>query len=478
MTTSMRTPTDLRFRRTAVILSLALAAGCSPEKVLGEAELPADTPDPRAVQTPAGAAAAHRGAVAEFRRAFGDERRSFISTGGLLTDELRAEDVGSPLGSVGADMPVDSRTLPEAQSDGTTPLSTPYGSLQAVRGLASQARGLLRDFAPDSLRPLIGHLHALQGYSEIFLAELFCSGVPLSTLDYHGDYTLKPGSSSAEIYEHAIVLFDSALALAGDSTRVLDLARVGKARALANLGRYADAAAVAADVADDFRYAFTFVNQPDGRNFAYYRLGANRPPIMADAEGINGLDYISSGDPRTAATPVGVTSRGVTRYQPDKYAATGDSPVVLASGLEARLIEAEAELAAGGPAWLATLNALRTDGTFTVTPDPLDPAQADTTWHAGSGDTEGLAPLEDPGTPEARVDLLFRERAFWLFLTGHRQGDLRRLVRQYGRLAEQVYPTGAYEGAGGRFGVHVTVPVPYAERQYNPLFGGCLSRGA
>jgi hypothetical protein len=35
----------------------------------------------------------------------------------------------------------------------------------------------------------------------------------------------------------------------------------------------------------------------------------------------------------------------------------------------------------------------------------------------------------DPGTANARVDLMFRERAFSLFGTSHRVGDLRRLSR-------------------------------------------------
>ena len=52
----------------------------------------------------------------------------------------------------------------------------------------------------------------------------------------------------------------------------------------------------------------------------------------------------------------------------------------------------------------------------------------------------GLDPLTDPGTPEARVDLLFSERAFWLFTRGTRLPDLRRLTEQYGRLVEDVFP--------------------------------------
>ena len=39
-------------------------------------------------------------------------------------------------------------------------------------------------------------------------------------------------------------------------------------------------------------------------------------------------------------------------------------------------------------------------------------------------------PTLDPGDAVGRENLLFRERAFWLFLTGHRMGDLRRLISQ------------------------------------------------
>jgi hypothetical protein len=131
---------------------------------------------------------------------------------------------------------------------------------------------------------------------------------------------------------------------------------------------------------------------------------------------------------------------------------TRDTPWPLATGVEARLIEAEAQLAAGG-AWLATLNALR-------------------------GTVSGLAPLADPGTPAARADLLFRERAFWLFGTGHRLGDLRRLVRQYGRPADSVFPSGPWV-KGGEYGNDVSFPIPQSEEN-NPQFkrAGCVTTRA
>ncbi|MBA3405368.1 MAG: hypothetical protein H0U13_11905 [Gemmatimonadaceae bacterium] len=37
-----------------------------------------------------------------------------------------------------------------------------------------------------------------------------------------------------------------------------------------------------------------------------------------------------------------------------------------------------------------------------------------------------LPPLVDPGTADARINLLFREKAFWTFSRGQRLGDLHR----------------------------------------------------
>jgi hypothetical protein len=129
--------------------------------------------------------------------------------------------------------------------------------------------------------------------------------------------------------------------------------------------------------------------------------------------------------------------------------------MVLVSGIEARLIEAEAALRAGNaPAWLATLNTLRSSA--------IAPA---------------MAPLTDPGTADGRINLLFSERAYWLFLAGHRLGDLRRLIRQYGRAANTLFPVGPYK-FGGNFGEDFVVPIDQSEFIYNPYLNGkaCLDR--
>src|SRR4029078_12751234 len=122
----------------------------------------------------------------------------------------------------------------------------------------------------------------------------------------------------------------------------------------------------------------------------------------------------------------------------------------LADGVEAELIRAEAQLQAKDAAgFLTTLNNLRGRAA-------LLPARG----YAGS-----LAPLTDPGTDVARQNLLFRERAYWLFLTAHRVRDLRRIIRTYGPGAETVFPTGPYlsNGRSTIYGTDTSFPIPVEE---------------
>jgi hypothetical protein len=219
-----------------------------------------------------------------------------------------------------------------------------------------------------------------------------------------------------------------------------------------DLGRYAQAAQVVIAVPDSFQYQST-ISWP----IAGYQFGAY---TVANQEGGNGLPFNTSDDPRAAVTASGSNVFGVPLFTPTKYAPGTTTPVVIASGVEARLIEAEADLRAGGSRWLMILDTLRTG--------------------------VGLPPLTDPGIGtlpagksafDVRLDLVMQERGYWLFLTGHRQGDLRRLVRNDHRPQQTVYPTGPYFGGQGAYGTDVTLPIPASERP-NPLFHGCLNREA
>jgi hypothetical protein len=159
-----------------------------------------------------------------------------------------------------------------------------------------------------------------------------------------------------------------------------------------------------------------------------------------------------------------------------KYASNGSTPIIMASGVEARLIEAEALLQKNDPEWLVKLNDLRATCT---------PGSACSPVLVSMSGVQPLPQIVDPGTKAAEVDTLFRERAAWLYLTGHRQGDMRRLIRQYpGRQPNTVYPIGPYPLYPGgdlrytQYGSDITMPPPESERTVNPKYSGCLTRGA
>ena len=131
------------------------------------------------------------------------------------------------------------------------------------------------------------------------------------------------------------------------------------------------------------------------------------------------------------------------------------------TGIDARLIEAEARINAGDFAGMfATLNALRTS-TQTIGNKTIAAMPALTTA---------------PTTKDAALTLFFREKAFWQFGRGFRMGDLRRLIRQYGRTQDNVFPVGTWF-KGGAYGTDVNLPMVDTELT-NPNYHGCLDRNA
>ena len=181
---------------------------------------------------------------------------------------------------------------------------------------------------------------------------------------------------------------------------------------------------------------------------------------VADGEGGVGLPFFSAQDTRVPADTLdedgdGIADTGLdlitTQVNLFKYP-DGSASVSVADGIEARLIEAEAQLQGSDRSGMTTtLNDLRD-----AFPDLA------------------LNSLATPGTQTAGEDLLFAERAFWLYATGHRLGDLRRLMRQYGRAEDDVFPNGAYH-KGGSYGSDVNLPLPI-EEENNPNSVGCLDR--
>ncbi len=449
----------LSIRLVMVCASCIALTGCSLSDLVNNVELPSDIIDPKAVKNEAGALQMYRATVIRLADVVGggstDDayKQSFAVVSGVFTDEftLAQRDFGGWLRFT------DFRSTP---TDGADPYrglhNEPYRGLHAVRSLARETRGLLRRYASSTSSDLMGHLFAIEGMADVLLAELYCSGIPLSTIDFESDYTLTRGFSTVEVYQQALALFDSADVLLRDSTRIRHFLQIARARTLLGIGDYEAARVAIADVPSAYQYVLTYAST---RPKLVARM---RDVELGSREGVNGLPFLDGTDPRTLL--------------PSLSSAT--DPLVFSSGVEARLIEAEAALHAKESKWLSILNKLRTTCTTTdVCPHPEPP---------GDGGVAGLPLLSDPAegasysdaTANAnRLALIFEERGYWLLLTGHRQGDLRRWVRMYQRPAETVYPVGPYN-PGVEYGSDVNIPVPSVETQNNPLYGGCLNREA
>ena len=439
------------------ILTGVLSAAAMSCKDITDTQLPDGVEGPATYNNRQGAMRLTQATVNELSSAI----TRYIISSGLLTDEL-----GDASGSIGG----------KDQRSGRSIESPPHN----VRTFARLARGVVRKYVSGETSAWQARLFMYEAYAEILIADGWCSGVPLSTLDFEGDWTYKPGSTTDEIYMHAIQLLDSAAERAIDSLALQSAIRVLKARSQLALGRYAEARQTILGVHEGFRYdmriafdagADRLVTDPRYSAFISFASVSNH-------EGGNGLPYRSSDDNRTRSTPL-TNSAGVQTFFPVKYQTTGDSTsFTLTSGIEAQLILAEAALHENNaPQMMTILNSLRTSGTYTVDTIQLGGGgeRIDTLWNAGSGGVPGLHPFTDhPATTENQLKLLFSERAAWLFLTGSRQGDLRRLVRKYGMDREQVYPTGIYTVPNftGVYGTDISFSLDDLEFR-NPLFKGC-----
>lgn len=421
--------------------AVALAASLA----LSACNLDVSTPDVIPPEATAGAAALPTllaGASGDFSVAFtgysnGDNSDGIIHNSGLMSDEFIATDYFN------THVELDSRSVHPTNGAVTRVMRNLVRSIVSAQTTADR----YKQFAPDE--PGFARALNLAGIGYVLAAENFCSGVPFSSINPDGSYNFGSPKTTVQMLDMAIAKFDSAIQIAqtADDDLMRFTAMVGKGRALLDRGDYAAAAAAAAGVPTSFRFTTEHGTANDRTKNGIYELTwVSTRLTEADQEGGNGLPFVSSGDPRTSADPAGESDfdAGTPLFPPNKYASY-TAPVVIADGIEARLIEAEAALAANyaGP-----------NGTFAIL--------------NGLRSSAGLNPLAPALTAAAQQDQLFTERAFWMFGTAHRLGDLRRLVRQYGRAESSVFPTGDYF-KGGPYGHDVSMPVPQ-EEENNPNF--------
>ena len=466
-----------RLRAVLAIAGVGSVVACNQDELLT-----VPTPDVVLPKDLTGAAVlpnAYAATVGDFQVAYagsgGNVPGTFGSTeglvlmSGLLSDEL-----------------LNAETFPtrlEVDRRATNPVNT---TMLAIFQLAQRARATAELVASsyaqfDPANPNRAEVLALAGFMYVLFAENYCNGVPNSTVNADGTFTFGDPQTGTQLLTNAVAKFDSAITIAtaggaGGAT-ALNLARIGKGRALLDLNNPAAAAAAVTAVPSTFVYNINHnENTTRQYNGVYTFTVTSKRFTVADREGVNGLPFVSTNDPRV---PVVRTTNGVDGFTPfyrtPKYTSLAQSPArgaptPLALGTEARLIEAENALRVGDAVtFLAKLNDARVNSK-TYSDAPVAPP--------------ALAPIpvtDLPADDVGRQNLLFRERAFDLYLTAHRVGDLRRLIRQYGRTASTVFPTGVYNpvgaAAGNVYGPDVNLPIPFEETN-NPQYKACIDRNA
>jgi hypothetical protein len=364
-----------------------------------------------------------------------------------------------------------------AQTRDNTTLDNLWYLLHRARVSGDQTAAAYAQY--DSTNPGRLTMLNLAGFSNELLAESFCGNIPLGTYDAaSGQAVYGPPLTTDSVIRVAKNHFLAVLARAALDTQSANAtlvqyeatrATIGLARALAYEGNLDSAALVASTVPDTYVDSIErSANSPAEQNGVYYYTNIEVRYGVTSLEGGNGLNFANdgaNGDPRIPlGAPYITTLIGYDDFTLDtvqqKYPAYQSSGI-LASAAEARLIQAEDYIKNGsyGSA-VAALNQARQDAVI-----------------------GGMAPFTAgmlPTTPSEAIDTLFAERAYDLWLTGHREGDLRRLVRPlngalpgYGRDQANEWPTGTYF-KNGQYGNQVALLVPRNEDN-NPQYSdaGC-----
>ncbi len=427
-----------------------------------------DTEQPNIVDageldTPAGAQTKRLGAISTFALAkdgdfnpvaipgsedtFNDNSDGHILWSGILADEFV-----NP-GFIPSRTETDTRLTQPT----TAGLGALFQSLHRARSATEDAAISLQTFgeSPDADTG-IPEMLSLAGLTYIFMAEDFCSGIPVSRV-VDDQIVFGQPLTTMQVFDTAVARFNLALShpsiVPGDP--IHSLASVGLARALLNQGLFAEAAAAVATVPPEFIYETEHATTPAALHNGVFEAFNNGEFGVLDLEGTNGLPYVSAEDLRVTGDSGLGSDNNTESWFPSKYPSF-EASIPTADYTEAQLIIAESELQAlAFDAMTTRLNDLRA--------------------------AIGLGAFATPGDLDTATDMLFAERAFWLFATGHRLGDMRRLIRQYGRPAETVFPTGDYYKGGLTYGTGVNLPLPRREGN-NPNLpdtpDGCLDRNA
>jgi hypothetical protein len=379
----------------------------------------------------------------------------------LFTDELRSVDTFVQRNDA------DQRNL-QTNEAVMTPI---YQAAQQARGRARDAINALLAFDQSATgKQHTAEMYLAMGYEEMLLSQAFCNGIPFGeTVNGVPQYTVP--ITDADGFKLAISRLDTGVTYLGtdaNSVSIKNAIAITKGRAQVSLGDYAGAAATVASVPTSYQYNWDYsITTQDNE---WWVMGTNvkryNPGDSIDIAGpiLNAIPFARLNDPRVSVTNTGSKAEDNTSIFLNVNNWNQDDPTPPLSGIDARLIEAEAKLNANDINGMMTiLNALRTApqqiGLFKIAAMPALPV---------------------PGDQTSATNLFFREKALWQFERGYRMDDLRRLVRQYKRTQDKVFPSGNFTrngAASGTFGSQVAFPVPDAEMP-NPNFHGCIDTNA
>ena len=384
------------------------------------------------------------GAIGDFECAF----NRYVVGSGLFADEVTVAI------SQTVNFDYDARRVNTNATYGTNNCGSPtpsssqqpgiYTPLSVARATADTAAAKLEgwtDAEVPNRSKLIGQSYTYAGYSLTLLGESMCSAA----------INLGPEIQPLALFAEAVTRFTKAIAASTTANDVttLNLARLGRARALHDIGGAANLAAAAVDAA---LLPATFVvnTSPDAvnarRQNTVFITIAQSAFSTVDPSFRNVL--VPGGttqDPRVLVTDLNRngTATGSRLFIPAKHS-TVSSPIRIASYAEAQLIIAE--------------NAAAT-GNLTEAEAAINRARART-----AGVPAYALPAGATST-DVRTQII-EERRRELFLEGHRLGDMRR----YGIAFTPVAGT-AYQ-YGGVYGTQTCFPLPDVERINNPTIAG------
>jgi hypothetical protein len=389
---------------------------------------------------PANAPLLVNGAISDFECAYS----RYVVGSGLFSDELT---VGI---SQTGNFDYDARRLNTNATYGTNNCGSPtpsssqqpgiYTPLSTARATADTAAVKLEgwtDAEVPNRSKLIGQAYAYAGYSLTLLGEGMCSAA----------INLGPEIQPPALFTEAVARFGKAITAAttASDAATLNLARLGRARALLNLGGAANLAAAAADAA---LIPATFVanTSPDAvnsrrQNTVFITISQSSFTTVDPAYRNVLVPGGTTQDPRVAVTDLNRsgTATGSRLFIPTKDNAL-TAPIRIASYAEAQLIVAENAAATG-------------DLTGAVT--AINNARLRT-----AGVPAYVAPV---GATAADIKAqIIEERRREFFVEGHRLGDMRRYGIPFLPVAGTAYQY------GGVYGTQTCFPLPDVERINNP----------